>query len=207
MSRALTIWYAFLIAHSIVVMVQLLTITSYEAKTYALVNVFRSVLPRLDNQRICMFKSFWSTPLVGRTVATIAELSFAKQLQRHTGIPIFRCIVLAQVFCWGGLLTGHVQFHVMEETIWTIVAIRIMTCCLRKQLHFFANIAFIYSCYMVFVDIPMYANRVSFPVSFYDGFQELATCKVSHEWSVWREDAVWMIGYFIGATQLSLFLN
>ena len=207
MSSVLAIWYAFLVIHSIAVMVQLLTITSFEAKTYAIVNVFRSILPRLDNQRICMFKSFWSTAIVGRTVATIAELSFAKQLQRHTGIPIVRCIMLAQVFCWLGLLTGRVQFHVIEETIWTIVAIRIMTFCILKQLHVFADIAFIYSCYMIFVDIPMYANRVSFPVSFYDGYQEMVTCKVSHEWSVWREDAVWMLGYFIGATQLSLFLN
>jgi len=60
---------------------------------------------------------------------------------------------------------------------------------------------------MVFVDVPMYVTRESNPVSLWEGFQELTTCKVNHDWSVWREDAIWMTGYFIGATQISLFLN
>lgn len=203
----LFLWYALLVAHSAIVLVQLIEVSSTEARTYALVNIFRSVLPRLDNQRICMF-SFWaSTSLVGRTFATIGEISFAKQIQRNSGVPIVKPIVIAQVFCWMGLLTGRLQYHVVEEMIWAFTALRLMGFCIFKRFYAFAFIAAFYACYMAFVDIPMYATRESFPVSVWEGFQELSTCKVTHDWSVWREDAIWMTGYFIGATQISIFLN
>ena len=35
---------------------------------------FRSFLPRADVQRICLFDTFWSSVVVGRTVATVAEM-------------------------------------------------------------------------------------------------------------------------------------
>src|ERR1700761_7318277 len=40
---------------------------------------FRSVLPRADVQRICLYDSFLSSVFVGRSVATVAELCFAAQ--------------------------------------------------------------------------------------------------------------------------------
>src|ERR1700728_517218 len=40
---------------------------------------FRSFLPRADVQRICLFDTWLSSVLVGRSVATIAELCFAIQ--------------------------------------------------------------------------------------------------------------------------------
>src|SRR5271165_3447556 len=40
---------------------------------------FRSVLPRADVQRICLFDTWLSSVLVGRSVATVAELCFAAQ--------------------------------------------------------------------------------------------------------------------------------
>jgi hypothetical protein len=40
---------------------------------------FRSFLPRADIQRICMFDTWLSSVLVGRTVATVAEICFAVQ--------------------------------------------------------------------------------------------------------------------------------
>ena len=40
---------------------------------------FRSFLPRADVQRICLFDTWWSSVVVGRTVATIAEVAFAAQ--------------------------------------------------------------------------------------------------------------------------------
>src|SRR5499427_10796457 len=40
---------------------------------------FRSVLPRADVQRICLFDTFLSSILIGRSVATVAELCFAAQ--------------------------------------------------------------------------------------------------------------------------------
>src|SRR5262245_12680963 len=40
---------------------------------------FRSVFPRADVQRICIVDSFFSSVALGRTVAMIAEVSFAAQ--------------------------------------------------------------------------------------------------------------------------------
>ncbi len=40
---------------------------------------FRSVLPRADVQRICLFDTWLSSVVVGRSVATVAEICFAAQ--------------------------------------------------------------------------------------------------------------------------------
>src|ERR1700736_3254904 len=40
---------------------------------------FRSILPRADVQRICLFDTWLSSVVVGRSVATIAELCFVTQ--------------------------------------------------------------------------------------------------------------------------------
>ena len=40
---------------------------------------FRSIFPRADVQRICLFDTWLSSVLIGRSVATIAELCFAIQ--------------------------------------------------------------------------------------------------------------------------------
>src|SRR5499433_1116574 len=40
---------------------------------------FRSVLPRADVQRICLFDTWFSSVFVGRSVATVAEICFVIQ--------------------------------------------------------------------------------------------------------------------------------
>ena len=40
---------------------------------------FRSFLPRADVQRICLFDTWLSSVMVGRSVATVAEVCFAAQ--------------------------------------------------------------------------------------------------------------------------------
>src|SRR6188768_3145210 len=40
---------------------------------------FRSFLPRADVQRICLFDTWMSSVMVGRSVATVAELCFVLQ--------------------------------------------------------------------------------------------------------------------------------
>src|SRR5215469_7792366 len=40
---------------------------------------FRSLLPRADVQRICLFDTWLSSVTIGRSVATVAELCFAAQ--------------------------------------------------------------------------------------------------------------------------------
>src|SRR6266481_5876052 len=46
---------------------------------YVFVCAFRSVLPRTDVERLCLFDTWLSSVMVGRSVATIAELCFAAQ--------------------------------------------------------------------------------------------------------------------------------
>src|SRR5690242_10390422 len=46
---------------------------------YVLGCAYRSVLPVYDIPRLCLFDTWLSSVLVGRSVATIAELSFAAQ--------------------------------------------------------------------------------------------------------------------------------
>src|SRR5262252_10435211 len=40
---------------------------------------FRSILPRADVQRICLFDTWLSSVVVGRSVATVAEMAFIIQ--------------------------------------------------------------------------------------------------------------------------------
>ena len=40
---------------------------------------FRSFSPRADVQRICLFDTWWSSVVVGRSVATVAEIAFVAQ--------------------------------------------------------------------------------------------------------------------------------
>src|SRR3954447_22226374 len=47
--------------------------------TYVFGCAFRSLLPRADVQRICLFDHWLSSVVVGRSVATIAEICFALQ--------------------------------------------------------------------------------------------------------------------------------
>src|SRR6476469_454061 len=83
---------------------------------------FRSFLPRADVQRICLFDTWLSSVLIGRSVATVAEICFAAQwaivLRQLAGIvgvdttltiaeAIVPLILLAQCCSWYGVLTTN----------------------------------------------------------------------------------------------------
>src|SRR5215831_19847465 len=83
---------------------------------------FRSVLPRADVQRICLFDTWLSSVLVGRSVATVAEVCFVAQwaiilhqLGTMTGAQtavaaawlIVPLIVIAEGFSWHAVLTRN----------------------------------------------------------------------------------------------------
>lgn len=97
---------------------------------------FRSFLPRVDLERMC----FWDVPLssviVGRTVATIAELGFAWQctlllfkLAMQTGssaisaiaIAVLPIIVVAELACWFAVATLNHIWHAVEELLWSLM--------------------------------------------------------------------------------------
>jgi hypothetical protein len=97
---------------------------------------FRSILPRVDLERMCLWDSPLSSVIVGRTVATIAELCFAWQcalllfkLSTLTdssaigtiGLTVLPIIVVAELACWFAVATLNNIGHAVEELLWSIM--------------------------------------------------------------------------------------
>jgi len=99
---------------------------------------YRSVLPVFDVPRVVMVDSWASSVLVGRTVATIAELSFAAQwalllrgcaistgrrFSRAVAHAMLPMIAIAELNSWYAVLTTRNIGHVVEETLWGAAAV------------------------------------------------------------------------------------
>ena len=97
---------------------------------------FRSFLPRVDLERICLWDVPLSSVIVGRTVATIAELCFALQcalllfkLSALTGssvigaigLAVLPIIVVAELACWFAVATLNHIWHAVEEFLWSLM--------------------------------------------------------------------------------------
>src|SRR3954468_18438921 len=96
---------------------------------YVLGCAFRSFLPRADVQRICLFDHWTSSVVVGRSVATIAEVCFVAQwaillfrLGELTGadtvvnaaLAIVPLIIVAECFSWYAVVTANFLFNAIE---------------------------------------------------------------------------------------------
>ncbi len=103
---------------------------------FAAACAFRSILPRVDLERQCLWNSPLSSIFVGRSVATVAELAFAGQcalliaklsaLTGNTslqvvGWSIVPLIVLAQLFCWYAVISLNHLGHAIEEILWSVL--------------------------------------------------------------------------------------
>src|SRR5471032_2838098 len=103
--------------------------------TYVFGCAFRSFLPRADVQRICLFDHWLSSVVVGRSVATVAEIGFAAQwgiilhqLGSMTGADttlnaawvILPLIVVAECFSWHAVLTTNYLGNAIENSIWAV---------------------------------------------------------------------------------------
>ena len=97
---------------------------------------FRSLFPRVDLERVCLWDTWLSAILLGRTAATIAELCFALQcglfLQRLSdiaGIPVLATVaqafvplaIVAQFVCWYAVLSLNHIGHAIEESLWALL--------------------------------------------------------------------------------------
>jgi hypothetical protein len=97
---------------------------------------FRSFLPRVDLERICLWDVPLSSIIVGRTVATIAELCFACQcalllfkLSEQTGssaigaigAAVLPIVIVAELACWFAVATLNHMGHAVEEMLWSIM--------------------------------------------------------------------------------------
>ena len=154
------------------------------AGIYTVVCASRSWLPRADVQRFCIVDSWWSTVLVGRTLATVAEVCFAAQwalllrdYAREWGatrsLRLSRLIVpiicVAEVFSWYATVTTNYIGNACEESLWA-VAVTILTLgivlmrphapmAMRRKLDATVAACLLYVAYMVTADVPMYIAR------------------------------------------------
>ena len=145
---------------------------------------FRSLLPRADVQRICLFDTWLSSVVVGRSVATLAEMCFAAQwtivllrLGAMTGsnttlsvaFAILPLILIAEGFSWYGVLTTNYLGNAIENSIWavTFAAVGIGLVRLLPDFDGAVRVILAVAClgiasYLVFlitVDVPMYVHR------------------------------------------------
>src|SRR5262245_43230797 len=145
---------------------------------------FRSVLPVYDVPRICLFNVWLSSVVVGRTVATIAELCFVAQwalmlresarvsgslVARRVSMAVVPLIVIAELSSWYSVLTTSNLGHVLEETIWVVSAALVVASMMVVRPHCAsiprsvfitwcaAGVAYV--AYMFLVDVPMYWSR------------------------------------------------
>jgi hypothetical protein len=145
---------------------------------------FRSVLPRADVQRICLFDTWLSSVAVGRSVATVAEICFAAQwaivLHQVGGIAkadttlnvawaIVPLILLAQCCSWYGVLTKNYLANAIENSIWAVafLAVGVGVCRLLPEFNGLVRLTLVvaltgiagYLVFLMTIDIPMYLNR------------------------------------------------
>ena len=241
------LWWNILCVGSFVSILQLIqcdTKTNEEKRQKFLSGLFltsttiRSIFPRIDVERICFFDHFLSTAFVGRSLATVGEISFSLQISfvvlgmmkkstndYHSIIPyiIPPFICGAQLLCWFGITTTNQLFHCFEESIWAAMIAMLIPVLLRisrniedneKRNKVIVGIvgSIIYVIYMILVDVPMYYRRYNENesintkyFSLQDGLEDSMYCKeVTKSYDVWKEDAVWMFGYFVICSLISV---
>jgi hypothetical protein len=203
-SNPVAIWWSFLIVVSVGNIALLLRLhfrfrhTSLRGRDGALANepllllgaayvigcAFRSVLPRADVQRICLFDTWLSSVFIGRSVATIAELCFiiqwaivlralAQATNAETARNIAKAIVpvvaLAEACSWYAVITTNYLGNVLENSLWTVAFILIAIALLdllpryrgAVKLALVAAAAGVagYVAFMCTMDVPMYFGR------------------------------------------------
>jgi hypothetical protein len=145
---------------------------------------FRSALPRADVQRICLFDTWLSSVVVGRSVATVAEICFAAQwaivvrqlailskadTARNISNAIVPLIVLAECCSWYAVITTDYLGNAIENSLWAVTFLIIAAALLRLGSEFHgvmrlaigsavAGIAG-YLAFLFVIDVPMYFDR------------------------------------------------
>jgi len=188
------------------------------AAVYVSVCAFRSVLPRADVQRICLFDTWLSSVLVGRSLATVAELCFAiqwaivlRELARIThsdtakniSKAIVPLIAIAECFSWYAVISTDFLGNALENSLWAVTFLLIAVALLRLFFSFrgiaqsaigvaAAGVA-LYVIFMAGIDVPMYSAR--WQVELADGREFLGLLSGLHDvatrWVVTRDIAQW----------------
>jgi len=179
---------------------------------------FRSLLPRADVQRICLFNTWLSSVVVGRLVATVAEVCFAVQwaivlyrLGTMTGaettlniaLAVTPLILIAECFSWYAVLTTNYLGSAIENSLWAVAFFAIGIGLGRLLPHFDGPLRVVlttaiigiagYLTFLMTVDVPMYLSRWRTKVA--DGVKLLRPLEglrdVSTRWVVTHDLAEW----------------
>jgi hypothetical protein len=145
---------------------------------------YRSVLPVYDIPRVVLVDSRLSSVIIGRSVATIAELCFAAQWAlilhrmallsdslpvRTVSLVIVPLIVFAEGCSWYAVLTTEQRAHALENSIWGISAALVVASLLVVEPHRVAGLYLpmiawcvggaAYVAFIFLFDVPAYWSR------------------------------------------------
>lgn len=145
---------------------------------------FRSLFPVVDVPRIALVDSLFSSIAIGRSVATIAELSLiaqgalllnevARQTQSAWAVRVswwmVPLIALAEACSWYAVLTLNHLSAVFEESLWGLTGLLVLLACVEVRNRVCAENRLLFSvligslalyvAFMALVDVPMYFER------------------------------------------------
>jgi hypothetical protein len=187
---------------------------------------YRCFLPVVDIPRVVLVDSRLSSVLVGRSVATVAELCFAAQwalllhriaslsgntLGQAVSLALVPLIVLAEAFSWYAVLTTRQRPHAAENSLWGLSAALVVAALLvmgprqfaPHHLQVIAGGA-LYVAFIFVYDVPMYWARWRADeaqgrryLSIAAGWLDVRSrWAVSYRWEDWRNEIAWMSLYF-----------
>jgi len=145
---------------------------------------FRSVLPLIDLERFCVVDSILSNVFLGRSIATVAELSFISlcaillheagrgtndQFAIKVSLLLVPAIVIAETFSWYAMLSTNYFGSIFEESIWATCGILLLISLIKLTPHVknrhrrFLSAMMVFAVgfviFMVTIDVPMYITR------------------------------------------------
>ena len=150
---------------------------------------------------------------------TLSKKSLVKATETVCAPP---ATVPVKVNSWYAVLTTRNIGHVVEETLWGVTAVLSVGAMLvlwrdasaraRRWLAVAIVAGSAYAAYMFLVDVPMYWARWQADEAAGRLYPTLATgvadaasrWQVSHDWSHWRSEVVWMTLYFSVAVWISI---
>jgi hypothetical protein len=237
-SNPVSVWWAFLVFVSIVNILLWIVVAckigskerferrdSFPARTmvvlsavYVCVCAFRSVLPRADVQRICLFNTWFSNIMVGRSAATVAEICFVLQwaiilyylsvatqssIVRKIACCIAPLIICAECWSWYAVLTTNYLGNAIENSIWAVTFLLVAAGLFVVQKKFDNALkgmtrlailgALCFAAFEFIVDVPMYIDQWHTSVA--SGTQLLSFSMglrdISSHWVVSHDVAQW----------------
>ena len=179
---------------------------------------FRSFLPRADVQRICLFDTWLSSVIIGRSVATVAEICFAAQwaivlhqlgamrgadTTLNAAWMVVPLILIAECFSWHAVLTKKYVANAIENSIWAVAffIVAIGLCRLLPEFNGAVCVALVvavigiagYLAFLATIDVPMYLARWRAEIA--NGSRPLSPMEglrdASFRWVVTHDIAEW----------------